>query len=540
MQLDQRARQREADAQPPVGAVGRGVDLHEGREHPGDHLGGDAHAGVAHAEHRLPAPPLEDHRDLAARFGVLGRVGEEVHHRLLEPRRIGVEQEPALGLRHRELVVARVEQRPGRLDGPGGDVVEEDALPLQGDLAAGHPRHVEQIVHQAHQARGLPLEHVGDAQRGCVRAVAPPQGAGGEDHGGQRVPELVPQHGEELVLALIGLLRLAVEPGVVDGQRGVPGQLLGEELVVGPVGRARAPRQHHRAHRAPVGPERHAQVRGHLLAQRREPGGFGEQAQQIAGARGRVELRRGAANHRDRAVRRVGVERQVEGHAVLAGEGGAADVALAVEQIDGAIGAEVGQRDPRRARDAGLEVERLGERSARRRDVVGAPLQDRGLLAEPLLARPALGVIELVLPAGGGVAQRHPALAPPRVVEDGHALQVRAEPHPVRRALEDDVAGARRLAVEGTEEVVVEGPLVPRRHVQREGQPHQRRAAEPEHLQRALVGLDDPAVAVEGQEPHGRALVEIAVARRLGGARALSVGLHAPSGPLADGGRHAR
>src|SRR5262249_28969026 len=52
-----------------------------------------------------------------------------------------------------------VEARPGRLPRPRHHRGQLQRLLAEGDLAAHDARHVEQVVHQPHQVRHLPLHH---------------------------------------------------------------------------------------------------------------------------------------------------------------------------------------------------------------------------------------------------------------------------------------------------------------------------------------------------------------------------------------------
>ena len=96
-----------------------------------------------------------------------------------------------------------LEQRLRRLDRLRHHARELERLLGEGDLAARHPRDVEQIVDEPHEVLGLAQDHLPLVRRRHVAAQLHELG-GGED-GRQRVAELVRQQRQEFVLAAIGL-----------------------------------------------------------------------------------------------------------------------------------------------------------------------------------------------------------------------------------------------------------------------------------------------------------------------------------------------
>jgi hypothetical protein len=77
----------------------------------------------------------------------------------------------------------------------------------------------------------LAADHLpGEVERLAILIATLQDGQGVLD-GGERVAQLVREHGEKLVLAAVRFLRLAVEAGVLDGDRGPVGEVLGERLV---------------------------------------------------------------------------------------------------------------------------------------------------------------------------------------------------------------------------------------------------------------------------------------------------------------------
>ena len=128
-------------------------------------------------------------------------------------------------------------------------------------LPAHDARHVQQVVHQPHQALHLPLHHLaGERQRLGIDGPCP-QNVEGVLDGGQWVAQFVGQHRQKLVLAPVGLDQFAVEAGVLEGNGGAVGQILRQGQVGGPVAPPRLGRhegQH--AQNLAVGRQRHAQV----------------------------------------------------------------------------------------------------------------------------------------------------------------------------------------------------------------------------------------------------------------------------------------
>ncbi len=93
------------------------------------------------------------------------------------------------------------------------DFLHDQALHLQLDLAARNAGDIEQIVDQAREMRGLPLQHSAHmAHRGRLIRPAAENRRDVEDRC-QRVAQLVRKHREEFVLAPVGLQqpRLALQ-----------------------------------------------------------------------------------------------------------------------------------------------------------------------------------------------------------------------------------------------------------------------------------------------------------------------------------------
>ena len=159
MELDDLARDGQAQAESLLLARAGGVRLAEALEDEGKELGADAAAGVDDGDVGGGARARQPHLDAAAFRSELDRVGEQVSHDLLQPPRVarhrrqragqGALEADALGLRGRRGGVE------GRLDhGP-----QLERTRLEGELARDDPRRVEQVVDELGQGLRAALDH---------------------------------------------------------------------------------------------------------------------------------------------------------------------------------------------------------------------------------------------------------------------------------------------------------------------------------------------------------------------------------------------
>ncbi len=107
---------------------------------------------------------------------------------------------------HLNGVVPLLEERASRLDARGNHVGQVDLFAPQRDLASRDSRYVEQVVDQAHQVLHLPVDDQPLALE--ARVAARGHQLDGRHDRRQGVPELVPEHGEELVFHGVGALGL--------------------------------------------------------------------------------------------------------------------------------------------------------------------------------------------------------------------------------------------------------------------------------------------------------------------------------------------
>ena len=112
------------------------------------------------------------------------------------------------------------------------DVGRVEELLLEANLAAGDPRDVEQVVDQADELPHLPLDDVlGEVD--VLRVVGHLEDGDGVADGGERVPQLVGEHRQELVFSSVVLAELFIQPAVLDGAGRHLRELHDERLVVG-------------------------------------------------------------------------------------------------------------------------------------------------------------------------------------------------------------------------------------------------------------------------------------------------------------------
>src|SRR6266403_50087 len=227
VQLDEALHEREADAHSTRSTVERAGCLNEQVEDPRQHLRADPHAGILHPEHRLAGSRLDAHLDPSARVGVLHGIGEKIRDDLLQAQQVAAHHHRSFAQRVDDLHALDLRGPLEPLDRPVHHGTEVDAFLLQGDLAAGHPRYVQQIVHQPGEMAELPAHHRAFMGESVARLPVD-QLRGGEDRG-QRVAQLMSQHGEELI---------AVADRALQGREQVP------DLVLA------APRAERRTHRA--------------------------------------------------------------------------------------------------------------------------------------------------------------------------------------------------------------------------------------------------------------------------------------------------
>ena len=115
---------------------------------------------------------------------------------------------------------------------------ELDRAPLEDDLAERHPGDVEKVVDQMGELSVLSRDDLAGARGGLRRRILGVEHAHRVRDGGERVAQLVAQHGEEMVLAAArrfgfgaGRLLAGEQARLLDGRGGVVGQRHERRLV---------------------------------------------------------------------------------------------------------------------------------------------------------------------------------------------------------------------------------------------------------------------------------------------------------------------
>ena len=191
-ELDQPAHQGEADAEADLGLAA----LREELEGTGDELGLHSDAGVGDPKHGAAALRPGGEADGAAVGRVAGGVAEEVGHHLGEAQRIGVDAERSMStsIWWRRRVISSL-------------VISSARATTSPSSTCSSWRTIFPVVMRAtsrrsstSRVRSRPWRSSTSSGREGFGGAGPEQRRGG-DHRGERVAQLVSEHGEELVLA---------------------------------------------------------------------------------------------------------------------------------------------------------------------------------------------------------------------------------------------------------------------------------------------------------------------------------------------------
>ena len=205
---DQRAHQGQAQAEPSLGAIEGGRCLAEHVEDRLQVIGRDPHARITNDQDGAPFCPFfglfSINRDVdpTAARRVLDGVGDQIDHHLLEPHDIAFHRDRHRRGVHSQRQPVRVGHRLQRLDAALNQRSEDGALLAQNHLARGHPGDVEEVVDQPIEVRGLTIDRVGVLDHPAVGHAPPHDEIGRELHRRERVPQLMAQHGQELIPGL--------------------------------------------------------------------------------------------------------------------------------------------------------------------------------------------------------------------------------------------------------------------------------------------------------------------------------------------------
>src|SRR5215471_1882540 len=94
---------------------------------------------------------------------------------------------------------------------------------MQSHLAGGEPAYVEQVLHEAGEVLDLPIDDGASTLTRRLLRLRVLQDSAGVGDGPEGIAQLMPEHGEELVLRAVRPLRLLIELRVGHGDRRVMG-----------------------------------------------------------------------------------------------------------------------------------------------------------------------------------------------------------------------------------------------------------------------------------------------------------------------------
>ena len=157
---------------------------------------------------RLVVHAIDGNPDLPPFQRVLDRIQQQVDDGLLQSRQVAVDAQGPIREQLDLDLLAAVEQRAHDVHRLPDDLHHVHGLLAQVDPAARDARDVEQVIDDAAQVPGLPVDQ---AHRACgPRRIAP----GGVDHlhcvgdGGKRVSQFMAEHRQELILETVRLAQL--------------------------------------------------------------------------------------------------------------------------------------------------------------------------------------------------------------------------------------------------------------------------------------------------------------------------------------------
>ena len=140
-------------------------------------------------------------------------IRQQIADHLREPDHVAVDLQRLRRRIDRHRLPPCGDHRPRGLERALDDILCDQALPLQLDLVAGDARDVQQVVDEAREMRGLPLQDAAHLPDGRRLVGARAKNRRDVEDRRERIAQLVRQHREELVLAPVRLQqqRLAVE-----------------------------------------------------------------------------------------------------------------------------------------------------------------------------------------------------------------------------------------------------------------------------------------------------------------------------------------
>ena len=202
----QAAHEGQPKPQPALRAIQAAAPLNEGFEYRREELGRDSDAVIPDLGLDLTVPLSRRDGDVSSPLGVLGGVHQEIREYLRQPDRIGLDEETALGHRDRQEMRSLLEERAGHLDRPRDHGSDLGWFPSERYLAAGHARHVEEILDQAGKVHRLTSNDFTFPSRVFVPAHVHEVQCGQDWI--QGIAKLVSQHREELIFPAVRLAQV--------------------------------------------------------------------------------------------------------------------------------------------------------------------------------------------------------------------------------------------------------------------------------------------------------------------------------------------
>ena len=190
---------------------------------------GDASSGIGHADFGPVSGVAQRHLHRAALGRVFHSVRQQVHHHLLQPRRV------ARHRRYREVQyladadLLGLRSRPHDLDRGVDEAARFDRADVQPQLTGIDPAQVQEVLDQLRLDPHALLDHV-QAPLEFLRAPAPPQHVRPAQDGAQRTAQIVRDDGQELVVLRDQALRIGASRAFVRQQRLFPAPTLGHVL----------------------------------------------------------------------------------------------------------------------------------------------------------------------------------------------------------------------------------------------------------------------------------------------------------------------
>ena len=198
MQLRQVLRDGQAQAQSAARVRGCRVRLAETIEHMGQEIGTDPDAAVRNTDLGPPVQALHGNPDVTLLGRELHRVGQQVHHHLLQAARVAQDR---TGRQVEHLVdpyALFLRSRPDALGSRIDEVPRLDGLDVQAYPARSHAAHVHQILDQLGLQVHALFDHV-QAPVELLFAAAPAQHMCPSEDGAQGAAQFVRDDGQELV-----------------------------------------------------------------------------------------------------------------------------------------------------------------------------------------------------------------------------------------------------------------------------------------------------------------------------------------------------